>query len=75
MQKFIKFTDFYTSDPIMCDSEDISTFYKIKERIPNTSFPRSCTKIVMKSGVVHTVDEQMETVEKMIMNNGNEIIR
>ena len=71
MQVFIKFTDFYTSNPIILNLEDISSFYKTKERIPNVSFPRSCTKIIMKNGVVYTVDEQMETVEKMIINNKN----
>lgn len=68
MRKFIKFTDFYTSNPIMCNPEDISSFYKTEERIPNVSFPRSCTKIIMKNSVVYIVDEQMETVERMIIN-------
>lgn len=68
MQKFIKFTDFYTSNPIMCNPEDISSFYKTEERIPNVSFPRSCTKIIMKNSVVYIVDEQIETVERMIIN-------
>lgn len=67
MLKFIKFTDFYTSNPIMCDPEDISSFYKTEVGIPNVSFPRPCTKIIMKNSVVYTVDEQMETVEKMIL--------
>ena len=71
MRKFIKFNDFYTSNSIMCDPEDISSFYKTEARIPNVSFPRSCTKIIMKNGVAYTVDEQMETVEKMIINNKN----
>ena len=68
MRKFIKFTDFYTSNPIICDPEDISSFYSTNERIPNTSFPRSCTKIIMKNSVVYTVDEQMATVERMVIN-------
>ena len=67
MLKLIRFTDFYTSNPIMCDPEDISSFYKTEERIPNVSFPRSCTKIIMKNSIIYTVDEQMETVEKMII--------
>lgn len=66
MRKFIKFTDFYTSNPIMCDPEDISSFYKTSERIPNTSFPRSCTKIIMKNSVVYTVSEEFSVVKTAI---------
>ena len=68
MPIFIKFTDFYTSNPIILNLDDISSFYSTNERIPNTSFPRSCTKIIMKNSVVYTVDEQMETVEKRMEN-------
>ena len=68
MQIFIKLTDFYTSNPIILNLDDISSFYSTDERIPNMSFPRSCTKIIMKNSVVYTVDEQMETVEKRIRN-------
>ena len=67
MQKFVKFTDFYTSNPIICNLEDISSFYKTQERIPNESFPRSCTKIIMKNNVKYTVSEELFSVIKTVL--------
>ena len=62
MSKFVKFTSIYTEKPVYINVDDISSFYEDEVRLANTSMSRPCTKIFMKNGQSHTVEEQYKEV-------------